>query len=146
MSYATSPPKRFKGCAIRASAGGSFPSNVVTVVPFNTVEFETFNFWDASNPERLTIPQGVKKVRLSINISMNNAAASSPKYMVYKNNSSAWPARIFSQDSDSSYCSASTVVDVVAGDYFDVRILQSSGSVRYLASTLDNVFFIEGLE
>lgn len=142
----TAAPAQFKGAKIRASSGGAIPNSVSTLVPFDVADFDTDGFWDGANPERLTVPVGIKKARLTVNFVLSNLMTTECKYYVYLNGSNTYNGRLSAQSMDSGAFSGSVVMDVSEGDYLEFYILQVSGSTQYIASSRETWMSIEKVE
>ena len=101
------------------------------IVTWNTEEYDTDGIHDvAVNNSRLTVPPGFTKVRLNCGVrwSLNTTGS---RFMTFKKNgadfigrSAHW--RPVHRESDDSI--TSPVLNVIAGDYFEVSVFQDSGT------------------
>ena len=120
-----------RGALLRLTADKSIPSGTPTVINWDSPVYDTSNFWSAGNPSRLTVPIGVSKVRLTTHISWQSNNNGERAVFICHNGYPLW----FGGAADTraplrteSVISISTaVVEVAAGDYFGVRVVQSSG-------------------
>lgn len=82
-------------------------------------------WWDVSAPTRLTVPAGVTKVRVSSNIHTAGASSGQVAVAIRKGGSFANGDGLPASDTDTEATDflnlQSSVMDVVEGDYFEVR-------------------------
>lgn len=137
------PP--FDGARVYLSADQALTSNVFQVVNWDSEEYDTDNFHDnAVNNSRLTIPTGVTKVRLRLALQFEPWAGGGGTQgdigcHFAKNGTANFRgnAEIHHQTTDNSGSQAniicvSSVIDCVAGDYFEARALQVYGVTKDL--------------
>lgn len=103
-----------------------------------------------SNTSRLTVPNGVTKVRLRAQIDLSNLSVGGVANQVrmLKNGSASWNGFAGrSMRSTSAFLThniCTPIIDVVAGDYFEIEMLQSTdNAITVLADT--SWFFIEAI-
>lgn len=111
----------------------SIPNSVATVLPFNQEEYDTDTIHDtAVNNSRLTVPTGAEYVRLTASIQRASGATGYWQIVLLKNGSSSYvgvtqelhPAE---GTPGSSRNLVSPVLAVTPGDYFELRLFQSTG-------------------
>lgn len=126
----------YRGARVGKSGHISIATAAATFLPFDTEIHDTDTMHElVSNNTRLTVPNGVTKVRLNghINWSSGNAVGRRVS-TVYKNNAIvttlsfvAQPVTSGSSTGSATNCISSGVLDVVGGDYFEIRVYQDSG-------------------
>jgi uncharacterized protein YaiE (UPF0345 family) len=123
-----------------------------TPVPWQDVDYDTSGFWSAGNPSRLTIPAGVKKVRLHTNLQFASAtftSATNAFVNFLKNGSNNFRGNGLASNTsgyqDSGFTAVSGVIPVVAGDYFEVRWQASRAGTAVLVAA-SSQFSIEVVE
>ena len=116
-----------------AYIGASVPTintSELTKVDFATEDYDTSAIHDNStNPSRMTVPAGVTRIRLlcSIAFAVNGSGERQVEFL--KNNSSSYNGYTYLLGSYfPTVLVSSPVLTVIAGDYFEVQVWQSSGS------------------
>lgn len=111
-------------------------------VPLDAEQIDTDGFLDVAgaNPERFTIPAGVSRVRIMANVwkRTDGATSTSDQWKLYKNDSimSASEGGLNIESMDNGYGNSgqsglSAVLDVVEGDYFDLRVFQAVANANF---------------
>ncbi len=124
-----------------------FSTNVL--LPFDTEDFDDLSFHDnVTNNTRLTIPSGVNQVRLRANIAFMGSGRPLIAKML-KNGGSArgLPSFYINDDGDSSskisadisLCSG--LLNVVAGDYFEIQIRTNTNVAGRNVTASDYTWF-----
>lgn len=139
----------FKGALVKRSTGNqTISAGVYTAIQFAAEEYDTDNFHDnATNNTRLTIPSGVSRVRVSGSVKHSGAPAGTQITHIRKNGSNfvGQPAiRLTNCDVDVTMAITSPVVNVVAGDYFELFVYAASGATIQTAA--ETYFGIEVVE
>lgn len=148
VSYGTGRP--FKGAMAYRTADLTVSAFTVDPVPWQATSYDTNAFWSAGSPGRLTIPAGIKKVRLHGSCKTNNTfAADQFIYAAFKKNGSFdWlgvsTAMFEGGSTGVGITIVSPVVPVVAGDYFEMYINSEDSS--YTMNALRSQFSIEVVE
>lgn len=116
----------YKGALIRKtsnSTGLTFP----VIIAWEEAVYDTNAFWTAGAPSRLTIPSGVSRIRLTGSVSFEGmSTAGSVFAQILKNNVAQSPGSGFTFRQGSTGFSdnvipiMSPVIDVIAGDYFEI--------------------------
>lgn len=120
----------------------SITSGSWTVVPFGTASHDEMAFISGN---QMVVPLGVHSVRLQANVSWDSSSTSYRYVAITKNGSGG--ARVASQlqnanlNSQINLCSG--VLQVVAGDYFEVYVEQATGSGLNVISGEESNFSIE---
>jgi hypothetical protein len=116
----------FKGALVRKttnSTGLTFP----VIVAWEEELYDTNNFWNSGAPTRLTIISGVTKIRITGSLAFEPLAAVGSVFaQILKNGTAQSPGSgfTFRQDaagfSDNVVPIMTPIIDVVAGDYFEL--------------------------
>ena len=139
----------FRGALLRLTADKSIPSGVRTVIDWDSPVYDTSNFWSADNPSRLTVPIGVSKVRLTTFICWQNNNNGERSINIYKNGNPTWFGRAADRraaSGNSETTISTAVVEVAAGDYFEVAVMQTSGVALSVLHEAGTSFSIEVIE
>ena len=137
-----------RGALLRLTASKSIPNNTRTVIDWDSPIYDTSNFWSASKPSRLTVPIGVSKVRLTTSICWGQNNNGVRVVNICKNGAASWFGRAVDRRAASGHSEttiSTPVVEVAAGDYFEVSVLQDSG-VALDVVTSGTSFSIEVIE
>lgn len=83
--------------------------------------------WNSMQPSRITVPTGVSRVRINMLLKWLNANAARAVNMILYKNGEATPVALHTVTTNTSYATfslsmASPVLNVVPGDYFELRI------------------------
>ncbi|MGW8177404.1 MAG: hypothetical protein ACWGQW_01190 [bacterium] len=132
-----------RGALVYLTANESI--NGSTPIPWDATLYDTDSFWSASNPTRLTVPAGVSKVRLVG--SLNGASATGQLHISFdKNGANTYGLSALDTDTTGAdfVSTASAVIEVEAGDYFQLR--GYTDTTRTITSDTDSWFAIEVVE
>jgi hypothetical protein len=112
----------YRGARVRLSADFSPPTSSFSIVSFGVEDRDTDNIWSSGQPTRLVVPAGVTKVRLAAFVRSPNGA--SGRYIFFKKNGGFFHGGGGIGSSGVSYDAniVSSVLDVVAGDYFELEL------------------------
>lgn len=122
------------------------------MIPWQDTYYDTDGFWSVGNPSRLTIPAGVTKVRLIGSSALELSGAAGSVYCnIYKNGAAAVcgvssPRNYTDGYSNNDVFTISPVVDVVEGDYFELRVNCTISGVDQIAVDEQTFFGIEVVE
>jgi hypothetical protein len=126
----------FRGAKANTTVGVSVAHSTTVEIPFASEDFDTDSIHDNStNNDRLTVPSGVTKIRLSAAIDLDEAATAVTQALIIsvirKNG-----ADVISSDSKSvptynayaHYTTSTTtgVITVTGGDYFTIEVMQEN--------------------
>lgn len=119
----------YRGVRVRNSADVTPSSASFFIVPWNVEDRDTDNFWSMAQPTRLVVPAGVTKVRASAYV--RSAGGPSGRYIFIKRNGSYFIGGAGIGSAGVSYDSflATDVINVVAGDYFELEVFGSTSPV-----------------
>ncbi len=152
QSVAIAALPRHKGALVDKSANQSIGTGSWVALTFNQETRDTDNFHDtATNNERMTIPAGVRKVRLRGNFRFASVADVTVRGSRFTKNGVEFlgsAQSIFSTASASGSANeiASPVLDVVQGDYFEFEVFQGSAGSIDIESSDYTWFAIEVVE
>lgn len=119
------------GCGARVgrSTGLSLAHNTDTAVDFDTADFDTDTFWTSGSNTRLTVPTGKGGLYVLTASCWFNANGTGIRQVRFRKNGTdiyGWQ-RIAGTAAGAVIPTASAIVKVVAGDYFELMIYQDSG-------------------
>jgi len=133
-----------QGCLVNMSADLSVASLTYTYVGFNTEQYDDASIHDTvTNNNRLTVPSGVTKVRLTANAAWLTDFSGEFIFGISKNDETTTPTFTiglpYVQDQVATGTSdwhnmTSAVIEVTAGDWFTLFVYQSTGGAEDLDS------------
>lgn len=128
----------YSGASVYNSAYISIPNNTDTVLTFNTENFDTNSYHDTStNTSRLTVPADGKYL-ITANVGFA-ANATGYRYAQIKKNGSTNVCQVGINFTNSgtfdTQLTATTVVNAVTSDYFEIQVYQNSGGALNGGST-----------
>lgn len=143
----------FRGALVYNSAVQALTTGVETYVVFDLEEYDTSGFHDnVTNNTRFTIPAGVSKVKLMCNVAFIQNATGVRMVKIFKNNA-AIPnltpidlRNAVTTAYDTANSVNTPVLSVSEGDYFEVKVLQTSGGNLDLSAGNNTFFAIEVVE
>jgi hypothetical protein len=122
-----------KGCLVYQNVGQSIPNNVETPLIFQAEDYDDSDIHDnTTNPERLTVPLGVTRVRL-LGYVVTQPDSTGARFVYFRKNGASFPGnpRIWEYASADPYTTiqiVSPILSVQGGDYFTLCLTQSTGS------------------
>jgi hypothetical protein len=119
----------YRGARVRLSADLSPGTSGFSVIPFGIEDRDTDGFWSLAQPTRFVIPAGVKKIKLATYVRSPNGAAG--RYVFFKKNGGYFFGGGGIGEPGTSYDMSlqSDVIDVVAGDYFELELFGTTATV-----------------
>lgn len=122
----------FRGALVHLAANQTIPDATETVLSYPTEVYDTDNWHDGVNPQRLTVPAGITRVRLSVGVQFSLNSTGYRTVALKKNGSGLIPGTGGSRANaltglGTAITLTSAVLEVTAGDYFEVFVLQNSG-------------------
>ena len=121
----------FRGALAYLGANQSINDSSITVISFTSESYDTSAIHDNStNPSRLTVPAGVTRVKLITQVEFAGNASGYRSIFIYKNGGSyqGEPQVVVAPQATANRIQAvSAALTVVAGDYFEVNVYQTSG-------------------
>ena len=120
-------------------------TGVPTFISFGAETYDTSSIHDNStNPSRLTVPAGVTRVKLKAQVIWGPDTVGTRSATIFKNNSEFYAGRpsiqISPPNTIPSIYIESPVLTVTAGDYFELSVLQTSGSSINVIGDADNKY------
>ena len=133
------------GALVRAAGSFTLGTAAWTAIPWDTEDYDTASMHDnVTNKERLTVPTGFNRVRLSAGLVIQTGATGFKGISIYKNGAvvaGGGMIRTPSSSATHAYMILSTPVLVCAAtDYFELMAWQSTGTNKTVYSNA-NAFF-----
>ncbi len=121
---------KFEGAMTKMNSNISLANNTILVVPWEGTLYNTSGFWDPTSPTRLTVPYGVRKVRIAANVLWQSNNTGTRLLRIKKNGlyTAGLPYEIKNSSSTSGHNATSGVIEVEEGDYFELEVNQLSGA------------------
>lgn len=142
----------FQGAMIRKPYPGdqNIPHQVNTFFTFGVVDYDIGGWWNPAFPTRLTVPQGVTKVRVHAQC-IWQANSTGLRQLVIKKNGAFYPGDpcvnvVAAGGTTTDIDTHSPVLMVQPGDYFEAEGFQTSGGVLKLLSSTGTYLAIEAVE
>lgn len=142
----------FQGAMIRKTYPGdqAIAHQTNTFVTFGVVDYEYGEWFNSSYPTRLTVPEGVTKVKVHGQcIWQSNSTGL--RQIVLKKNGAFYPgdpcvnveaAGVTTTDIDAH----SPMLEVQAGDYFEMEVFHTAGATINLLASTGTYLAIEAVE
>lgn len=144
----------WKGARVRRTADLSIAHNTSTFVTWQAADADTSAFWSAGAPTRFTIPAGVTKVRLTSTIRW--ASATTPagfrqgaffkNGVTFHGRGTNMASALTGSGNGMDLQVVSSVVSVVAGDYFEHVVFHTQGAALNVLANESTWFQIEVVE
>lgn len=139
-----------RGALVYLTANESIANNTVTAIPWDAESYDTDGIWTSGSATRLTVPSGVTKVRLSSSANFAANATGQRQVLIYKNGAAfiGMPDNLFAALASGAFTAfaQSATVTVVAGDYFEANVWQTSGGALNVTNGEQTWFAMEILE
>src|SRR5699024_8540718 len=118
-----------KGVEVELTSDVTVESNTWHKVVWDKTKYNLSGFWTSNHKTRLTVPDGVNKVRLSCGVLWESNNDGTRRVRLLKNNEYVDGGFYLSQvaGGTSPLGATSSVVEVNAGDYFELQVYQTSG-------------------
>jgi len=123
----------FRGALVHLAGSQTIPDSTLTAINFDTEEYDTSAFHDlATNTSRFTIPAEVSRVRLTGKINFFGDATGGRVISITKNGSQGYVGgskQFLNNNGTDTWqaITASPVISVSEGDYFELEAQQYSG-------------------
>lgn len=128
----------FTGTRVALSGTQSIANETTTAVSWTEPTFDVLNIFAVANATRVTVPNGVKFVRVSACADFD-ADVDGERYADIRQNGTTVIARATTWAMDSSLATTlnldTGVIKVVPGDYFELRVYHSAGAALNLLAT-----------
>lgn len=120
-------PVTFQGARAPLSANQTIVASTALYAVWGLPNFQTTAFWDAGDPTKLTIPQGITKVVVTFQMIASFATAATGGPIIEKNTGT-----FLGQENPNSVTTLSGQcctgpIDVIAGDFFRGRVFCNKG-------------------
>jgi hypothetical protein len=117
------------GACVRVvkNADQSIPTNSWTAVTFQSESYDDFGMWSSANSERLTVPYGVSRVRLTANIAFESNSSGYRYIAIERNNGERVASQLQVATLNSQINLCSSPINVSENDYFIVYAEQNTG-------------------
>ena len=147
-TIAEAPGVAFSGALVKLTANESIADDSATDVPWDSEVYDVGGWWAVSpNPTRLTVPTGVSRIVVSANViwTVNQTGA---RFLGIQKNGATFIGmgqlrHLAKDNSEGNVISAA--VDVSAGDYFELSVLQTSGGNLNLLTANETWFAIRAV-
>ena len=127
----------FRGALVYPTAAQTVLDAISLSIIFGVAKYDTDNIWEGvTNPDRLTVPTGVTKVKMlgSVRVTGMVTAAHFSVNVNHFNSADVFQERAGMGATNTrgvvsfsnNVTIASAVIDVAAGDYFNLRVFQDS--------------------
>lgn len=138
----------FIGAMVKLDTNISLNTKTTLYVPWQSALYNTSGFWNPTNPTRLTVPKGVKKVRVSANVLWASNATGSRLLRVKQNGNymPGLPYVLKTAETTSATQGNSGVIPVKEGDYFELEVRHEAGVAIDFRADPYTWFSIEAVE
>lgn len=142
----------WRGCRVNLTATQSIANAAFATVSWQAEDVDTDSIWSIGSPTRLTVPTGVTKVRLTTSLNFDYSTTGNRAVSLRKNGTTVnggFGAQAPAPSSTLNFTAvnaASSVLSVTAGDYFELRVAQTSGGALNLLNDARTWFEMEILE
>lgn len=118
-----------RGCLLNKTVNQPLAHQTRTNLTWQNAVYDTDGFWKLATPDRITIPSGVKKIRLQSNVVYNSSSSVGDRFTGMKKNNTYFTGsgNISLSGGSRSANIVSAVINVVEGDYFIIWAEQLSG-------------------
>lgn len=145
IRYAPDIYAPWKGARVNLTAAESIAAGVDTTLDWDTADREVGTWWSAANPSRLTVPAGVTRVRVASNLRTTTQTGQFfGEILMNGVVATGLPRADTDTDGSDNLNMVSDVIDVVAGDYFEVSSF--SNNARDVSADTGTWFSIEAVE
>ena len=119
----------YRGARVRLSADVTPSSAAFYIIPWSVEDRDTDNLWSVGSPTRFTIPAGITKIKLVAYV--RSSTGPYGRYVFFKKNGAYFVGGGGIGAAGVSYDSSLTsdVIDVIAGDYFELEVFGSTAVV-----------------
>ena len=120
---------KFMGAMTKLNNNISLATKTTLYVPWEGTLYNTSGFWDPANPTRLTVPKGVKMVKVAANVLWDSNATGSRLLRIRKNGEyiAGLPYVLRTAESTAATQGSSGAIQVKEGDYFELEVRHQAG-------------------
>lgn len=143
MICGTAAPKKQEGGRFYLSENPTMGANTTTLIPFDTIDFERGNGFDADNHRYVISKKGKYLIILKFGLSAQdvNSLTGAQIWLNGVAHISLHTKRNTHSVVDDQYVSTSTIVSLNKNDYVDGRCYNSSLSTKILSALLSYTHF-----
>ena len=141
----TSSTPTFSGWRVNRSASFTLSNSTTQFVSWDDETFDTNTFHDNStNPSRITIPSGKGGYYLiTAKVLFQNINATGSRQLLFLKNGATFFGTYETDSINSQEVMLSTIVNLVATDYIEVRLYQTSGSnMTSMGGAVNSNYFV----
>ena len=141
----------FKGALLRKGENQLIPNDTIMALTWTDVVYDTDNIHDIGSPTRLTIPSGISKIKITGSVGFHENTGGRRVVFIYKNGDGRYSGRasvtvVPVAGTATVVQVSSPVLPVVAGDYFEIMVQQTSGQDIYITDYYNVWVAIEAIE
>lgn len=126
------------GCLVYLDSNTNVPDVTTTTLGFDQEDHDDESIHDnVTNNSRLTVPTGVTRVRLTGQVAWSNMTSNAAGASIYKNGVTtfvgyprAYSYPVVGGGTGIVQVLASVILNVVAGDYFEIKVYQDTGGAE----------------
>lgn len=114
---------------VKIDANQSIANATKTIISWESESIDDLGAWVSTSASRLTVPVGVTRVALNVNLEWQSDSTGIRDVWFLKNGA-GFPGQSYERKAAAGNTQtnvASPVLPVVAGDYFEARVYQDSG-------------------
>lgn len=121
---------KFMGAMTKLNNNISLATKTTLYVPWEGTLYNTSGFWDPANPTRLTVPKGVKMVKIAANVLWSSNATGSRLLRIKKNGeyTAGLPYVLRITEGTAATQGSSGAIQVKEGDYFELEVRHEAGT------------------
>jgi hypothetical protein len=138
----------FRGALATLATARPIASSSTTPVAWSAVDIDTDGFWAAGSPTRLTVPEGVSRVRLQGNVRWQNNGTGI-RHLSITRNGADFPGQPMMRQASGGLVGQNLTTPGIAvrtGDYFELTALQNAGTTVDIEASVQSWFAIEVVE
>ncbi|WP_282579063.1 BppU family phage baseplate upper protein [Mammaliicoccus sciuri] len=120
---------KFEGAMTKLNNNISLATKTTLYVPWEGTLYNTSGFWNPANPTRLTVPKGVKMVKVAANVLWASNATGSRLLRIKKNGEyiAGLPYVLKTTEGTAATQGSSGAILVNEGDYFELEVRHEAG-------------------
>ena len=138
----------FMGAMAKLDSNISLNTKTTLYVPWQSTLYNTSGFWNPTNPTRLTVPKGVKMVKIAANV-LWAANDTGSRLLRVKQNGNYMPGLPYvlrTAEGTSATQGSSGAIPVKEGDYFELEVRHEAGVTIDFRADPYTWFSIEAVE
>ena len=141
-------PNAFIGAMVKLDNNISLDTKTTLYVPWESALYNTSGFWNPTNPTRLTVPKGVKMVKIAANV-LWAANDTGSRLLRVKQNGNYMPGLPYvlkTTEGTAATQGSSGAIPVKEGDYFELEVRHEAGVTIDFRADPYTWFSIEAVE